>query len=113
MTGFEYPAPTCTSVCTGEEIVHSRWKHRGQVNPLVVGSNPTGPITTQGVCSGDLADSLFRRHRGHLSTEGVFGALHSIGLLIEEAQIVVHKADEPDLLAHFADADLLTCEHVA
>src|SRR5579863_6517963 len=32
--------------CTGEEIVHSRRKRRGQVNPLVVGSNPTGPTTT-------------------------------------------------------------------
>jgi len=29
--------------CAGEEIVHSRWKRRGEVNPLVVGSNPTGP----------------------------------------------------------------------
>jgi len=27
----------------GEEIVHSRRKRRGRVNPLVVGSNPTGP----------------------------------------------------------------------
>src|SRR6185312_5454101 len=30
----------------GEEIVHSRRKRRGRVNPLVVGSNPTGPIST-------------------------------------------------------------------
>src|SRR5262245_52702517 len=29
----------------GEEIVHARWKHREHVNPLVVGSNPTGPTT--------------------------------------------------------------------
>src|SRR6185437_6481051 len=29
--------------CAGEEIVHSRLKRRGEVNPLVVGSNPTGP----------------------------------------------------------------------
>jgi hypothetical protein len=41
---LEHPAPTRTMQCTGEEIVHSRWKHRGRVNPLVVGSNPTGPI---------------------------------------------------------------------
>ena len=32
--------------CAGEEIVHSRRKRRGQVNPLVVGSNPTGPRLT-------------------------------------------------------------------
>ena len=34
--------------CTGEEIVHSRRKRRGQVNPLVVGSNPTGPTVYSG-----------------------------------------------------------------
>ena len=38
----EHPAPTRTK-CAGEEIVHSRRKRRGKVNPLVVGSNPTGP----------------------------------------------------------------------
>src|SRR5579863_5196739 len=43
MTGVEHPAPTRMALCTGEEIVHSRRKRRGQVNPLVVGSNPTGP----------------------------------------------------------------------
>ena len=42
---LEHPAPSRTLQCTGEEIVHSRWKHRGRVNPLVVGSNPTGPIS--------------------------------------------------------------------
>ena len=29
---------------TGEEIVHSRRKRRARVNPLVLGSNPSGPI---------------------------------------------------------------------
>ena len=41
---LEHPAPTRTVTCAGEEIVHSRRKRRGKVNPLVVGSNPTGPI---------------------------------------------------------------------
>src|SRR5450631_1439471 len=36
----ERPAPY-----TGEEIVHSHRKRRGRVNPLVVGSSPTGPTT--------------------------------------------------------------------
>jgi hypothetical protein len=46
MTGIEPPAPSRAppAARAGEEIVHSRWKHRGAVNPLVVGSNPTGPI---------------------------------------------------------------------
>jgi len=41
---LEHPAPSRTLQCAGEEIVHSRRKRRGRVNPLVVGSNPTGPI---------------------------------------------------------------------
>src|SRR5690349_2793586 len=40
---LEHPAPSRTLLCAGEEIVHSRRKRRGRVNPLVVGSNPTGP----------------------------------------------------------------------
>ena len=48
ITGIEHPAPSRSSGVglsrAGEEIVHSRRKLRGEVNPLVVGSNPTGPI---------------------------------------------------------------------
>jgi hypothetical protein len=50
MTGLEHPAPSRTRYA-GEEIVHSRWKHRGEVNPLVVGSNPTGPTSLSAVHS--------------------------------------------------------------
>jgi len=31
--------------------------------------------------------------------------------VVEEAQVVVHEADEPDLFADFRDADVLTGEH--
>jgi hypothetical protein len=43
MTGLSIPHPPARTPCAGEEIVHSRRKLRGRVNPLVVGSNPTGP----------------------------------------------------------------------
>jgi hypothetical protein len=33
----------------GEEIVHARRKLRGSVNPLVLGSNPSGPTTISSV----------------------------------------------------------------
>jgi hypothetical protein len=54
MTGERIPHPHAWSgplksaahPFTGEEIVHSRRKRRGKVNPLVVGSNPTGPKPT-------------------------------------------------------------------
>jgi hypothetical protein len=50
MTGKSIPHPHALGSCTshgsgaGEEIVHSWRKRRESVNPLVVGSNPTGPI---------------------------------------------------------------------
>ena len=56
MTGRSIPhphgrneSPSIGGTCpfAGEEIVHSRRKRRGKVNPLVVGSNPTGPNSTQ------------------------------------------------------------------
>jgi hypothetical protein len=48
ITGWSVPHPHARARCAGEEIVHSRWKRRGKVNPLVVGSNPTGPNSTSG-----------------------------------------------------------------
>ena len=43
MTGKSVPHPHGTTA-TGEEIVRARRKRRGHVNPLVLGSNPSGPI---------------------------------------------------------------------
>ena len=48
MTGESVPHPNGapqTRPSEGEEIVHSRGKPRGRVNPLVLGSNPSGPTT--------------------------------------------------------------------
>src|SRR5579864_6098898 len=59
MTGVEHPAPTRMALCTGEEIVHSRRKRRGEVNPLVVGSNPTGPKPTSSVRHGQTGNRDF------------------------------------------------------
>ena len=46
---------------------------------------------------------------GTLAPKG-FGAFDAARLGIEEAQVVVHKADQPDFLRHFLDADVLTGE---
>ena len=51
------------------------------------------------VYSGDIGNRLFRRHRGHFSTERILGALHPAAFLIEEAQVAVHEDHQPDLLA--------------
>jgi hypothetical protein len=42
-----------------------------------------------------------------------YGRIDAPGLVIEEAQIVMHEAHEPDVLAHFFDPDVLTGEHGA
>ena len=47
----------------GEEIVHSRRKRWGRVNPLVVGSNPTGPTTFSWVYSNHMVYTSFRTTR--------------------------------------------------
>src|SRR5713101_7486600 len=40
---LERPAPPFLRRLGGEEIVHSHRKRRGRVNPLVLGSSPSGP----------------------------------------------------------------------
>src|ERR1700683_1972875 len=44
---LERPAPTILRGAAGEEIVHSHRKRRGRVNPLVLGSSPSGPTNSQ------------------------------------------------------------------
>src|ERR1700733_5042249 len=44
------------------------------------------------------------------SVQGVQRAFHAPGFTVEEPQVVVHEADQPDLLGNPADADCLTCE---
>jgi hypothetical protein len=46
---LERPAPH-----VGEEIVHSLRKRRGRVNPLVLGSSPSGPTNSR--CSGTIGN---------------------------------------------------------
>src|ERR1700726_2097978 len=49
----------------------------------------------------------------HFWPEGVFKRFEPAGLVIEVTEIVIHEADEPDLLAHLFDAHLLPGEHGA
>ena len=54
MTGKSVPHPI-GQLAAGEEIVHARRKRRGHVNPLVLGSNPSGP-TNSGILPVVAAD---------------------------------------------------------
>ena len=79
----------------------------------VAGSNPVTPTILLRVYSGDIGNRLFRRHRGHFSTERIFGAFHPPVLLVEKAQVVVHKAHQPDPLADLFDPDPLSGKYAA
>src|SRR5260370_42311173 len=77
MTGMSIPHPHALGSCTshgsgaGEEIVHSWRKRRGSVNPLVVGSNPTGPTTFRVSVPGTSVRVSIKRRSSHfmVSTE--------------------------------------------
>src|SRR5882724_9635003 len=56
---LERPAPPFLRRLGGEEIVHSHRKRRGRVNPLVLGSSPSGPTNFRG--SGTIGEG---RHSG-------------------------------------------------
>jgi hypothetical protein len=47
-----------------------------------------------------------------LCPERILRAFHAPCFLIEEPQVVVHEAHQPDLLGNLLDADLLASEHV-
>ena len=82
-------------------------------NPRVVGSIPTPATTSLYVRTDHMGNGLFRRHRQHLSIEGVGGALEVRALVVEEPQVVMHEGDEPDALADLFDADGLAGQGLA
>jgi len=46
-------------------------------------------------------------------TERVGSTLDAVALVVEEAQVVVHEADQPDVNGYLPNADGLTGEHLA
>ena len=56
---------------------------------------------------------MFRRHRLHFWPEGVLQGLQGFFLQINIAKIVIHKADQPDAMVDFFDADGLAGERYA
>jgi hypothetical protein len=56
---------------------------------------------------------MYRLHGEHFRTERVFEWFEHRSLQIEVAQIIIHKADQPDIVLHFLDADGLTGKHRA
>ena len=58
-----------------------------------------------------MGNRTFRRHRLHFWPEGVVQGLQSFFLQINIAEIVIHKADQPNAVVDFFDADGLAGKH--
>ena len=93
-------------------------RSRGVAQPgRAPGSGPGGrrfksslPDQSFSVRSGDIGNRTFRRHRLHFWPEGVLQGLQGFFLQINIAEIVIHKADQPDAMVDFFDADGLAGE---
>jgi hypothetical protein len=79
----------------------------------VGGSNPLSPTNPFNVRSGDIGNRTFRRHRLHFRPERVLQGLQGFFLQINVAEIVIHKADQPDSVVDFFDADGLSSKGYA
>ena len=51
---------------------------------------------------------VYSEDMGNFSGEGVGRALDPTALIVEEAEVVVHEADEPDVVSDFPHADVLS-----
>jgi hypothetical protein len=70
-------------------------------------SQPVGSIPTKWVTvySGDMGNTF--------GPKGFFGRLEPACLVVEVAEIIVHEADEPNVLVHLFDSDALAGEDSA
>src|SRR5258705_7781463 len=69
------------------------------LRPVFSGSFPDTWVTDY---SGDMGNTL--------AVKGFGGALDPTALIVEEAQVVVHEADEPDVVSDFSHANVLSRE---
>src|SRR3981189_3979438 len=79
-------------------------------NRQVVGSTPTLGSTFLWVRPGDIGDRSYRRDRLHFWAKRVVERLQSFFLQIDVAEIVLHKADQPNTFFDFFDPQGLSCE---
>ena len=61
-------------------------------------------------CVFATAELPHHRRRDHFRSEGILDRFEPAGLVVEVAEIIVHEADEPNLLADLLDADALAGE---
>src|SRR6267143_1409076 len=68
------------------------------------------PLQILKVRPGDIGDRSYRRHRLHFWAKRVVERLQSFFLQIDVAEIVLHKADQPNTFFDFFDPQGLSCE---
>src|SRR5882762_3230155 len=71
---------------------------------------PPPPPASLGVRPGDIGNTSYRRHRLHFWAKRVVERLQSFFLQIDVAEIVLHKADQPNTFFDFFDPQGLSCE---
>ena len=80
-----------------------------RINESLGFDSPAGTIQSR-VRPGDIGDRSYRRHRLHFWAKRVVERLQSFFLQIEVAEIVLHKADQPNTFFDFFDPQGLPCE---
>src|ERR1700676_4232522 len=86
------------------------WLARLVRDQEVEGSNPFAPTIISRVRPGDIGDRSYRRHRLHFWAKRVVERLQSFFVKIDVAEIVLHKADQPNTFFDFFDPQGLPCE---
>src|SRR6266404_3807750 len=75
-----------------------------------VGSIPIARSNKPWVRPGHIGNRSYRRHRLHFWAKRVVERLQSFFLQIDVAEIVLHKADQPNTFFDFFDPQGLSCE---
>src|SRR6266478_7610064 len=83
---------------------------REATNQKVESSSPSGRSISPKVRPGDIGNRSYRRHRLHFWAKRVVERLQSFFLQIDVAEIVLHKADQPNTFFDFFDPQGLSCE---
>src|SRR5258708_40308603 len=86
-----------------------QWQYRGFPR-FGRGFDSHRPLHKPWVRPGDIGDRSYRRHRLHFWAKRVVERLQSFFLQIDVAEIVLHKADQPNTFFDFFDPQGLSCE---
>ena len=99
-----------TSFCRKPSGRSAAWLARLVRDQEVEGSNPFAPTISPRVRPGHIGYTSYRRHRLHFWAKRVVERLQSFFLQIDVAEIVLHKANQPNTFFDVFDPQGLSCE---